>query len=1567
MSADRKRLLELMLKQRGLAGALTDGPVPLGPDDERLLSFGQQRLWFFDEWQPNGSVYNVPGAIELTGPLDVDALQHALDTISARHDSLRMTFHSAGPEPRLSVAPPAPVDLPLTDLGDVPEAERYERAIALANEIALRPFDLSAGPLWRTALIRLEEDRHVFVTCMHQIVSDGWSLGILASELSELYSARIEGREPDLPELEVSYADFAVWQRRWFSGDELTRQLSYWKERLEGAPAVLELPTDRPRPPIQSFEGATVGFTLPKELSDEIAKLARAHEVTTFMVTLAAFELLLHRYTGATDIVVGSPIAGRNRSEIEGLIGFFVNTLVLRTDLSGDPTFAELLERVREVALGAYAHQDLPFEKLVEELRPARDLSISPVFQVSFALQDVRAADFELTGLEVGFTRVKDESAKVDLSLFLFEGDEGLFGELNYSTALFEETTIRSMIAHFEAVLAAVTAEPAVPVSRHALISDEEGRDLVEELNPPLPAAPAGPLVHERLAELARSHPDDVALVAGNASLTFGELDRRAEAVAASLDAGPGDVVAVLMERSLEQVVAQLGILKAGAAYLPLDPAYPPKRLSLMIEDARPKAVISSLEDLPSPGPRRDAAVNGEDLAYVIYTSGSTGTPKGVGVTHANLANLLEWDRGQYLGPGRTTSLAPLSADASVWELWPPLAAGMPVVLIDRETARDPAALVRAFERHRVTNGFVPTATAHVLLRAEAPGGLETLMTAGERLTAAPDETFAATVVNLYGPTEATVAATAGIVAPGGGIPDIGTPVNGVRVYVLDEHLRPVPRGLPGEVYIGGRGVASHYLNAPGLTARAFVPDPFSSEPGARMYRSGDRARHRPDGTIDFLGRGDEQVKVRGYRVEPAEVEAALRTHPAVSECAVGTVVDKSGATSLVAYFVAAPEPPVSELRYYLSDLLPAHMVPSSFVTLEALPLTPAGKVDRAALPAPGAERPDVGHAYEEPRTETEKVLAEIWADVLGVERVGRTDNFFDLGGHSLLGTQLMSRIRNRFEAEVPLRALFERPTVGGLAATLDTTSRTESLPLVAAERGDLPVLSFAQQRMWFIDQIDPASSTYNVPVALRLTGRVDGARLERALNAIVERHETLRTTFTTVRGEPRQVVADEGRVSLSVVDLAYLGDDEREEAAMKVVAEEADRPFDLAAGPLWRTTLIELGDEDHLLVICMHHIVSDGWSLGVFASELSEIYTAFVDDREPKLEPLPLQYADFAIWQREWFQGEELDRQMTYWKRHLEGAPAALDLPTDYPRPPIQTFEGASINFALPAGLSADVKELARRNGVTMFMLGLAAFTTLLHRYTGAAEVVVGTPIAGRNRSEIEGLIGFFVNTLVMRTDLSGDPTFSELTERVRDVALGAYAHQDLPFEKLVEEMKPPRDLSHSPLFQVAFGYQNTPAPEFELTGLGIDLPELDDTSAKFDLTLDMGETEEGLGGSLNYATALFERTTMEEMLAHLETLLRAAVADPETRLSELPILTPEERDVVVHRFNDTGAEHDADKLMHEFFEEHARSRPDAVAVRFEGGDFSYGELNERANRLAHHLRSLGLRPGSR
>ncbi|MDQ3982113.1 MAG: amino acid adenylation domain-containing protein, partial [Actinomycetota bacterium] len=677
--------------------------------------------------------------------------------------------------------------------------------------------------------------------------------------------------------------------------------------------------------------------------------------------------------------------------------------LVLRTDLSGDPTFAELLERTREVALGAYAHQDLPFEKLVEELKPPRDLSISPVFQVSFSMQDASVGDFHLSGLDVRFPDVKDNGAKFDLSLYLSEGEGEIGGELNYASALFDGSSMETMIAHYLTLLGSLVAAPDEPISRHHLISPDEQRALVEDLNPAVPEPPSNALVHELVAAHDPGRP---ALVDGERTVTFGDLDRRAAVVAARLqerDVGPGDVVAVLLPRSVEQVAALLGVLKAGAAYLPLDPEYPKKRLSFMLEDARPNAVVEDERWFEGePGEAKNVNPAASDLAYVIYTSGSTGEPKGVAVTHANLAHLVDWHVSTYGSEGTTSSLAPLSFDASVWELWPALAAGMPVVLVDPGDARDLEALVRTFERNAVTTAFVPTATARALLRKRAPAPLETLLTGGDRLTTTPSDDFGATVVNHYGPTETTVVATAGRVDRSETIPHIGTPIRGTRVYVLDEDLNAVPRGLPGEIYIGGRGVARGYLGRPDLTAERFLPDPFSSEPGARMYRSGDRARYRKDGALDFLGRADEQVKVRGYRIEPAEVQAALRRHPSVEEAVVAPASDASGRI-LVAYLTGAPVPSVSELRAFLAERLPAHMIPAAFVPLDELPLTPAGKVDRAALPAPGPQRPDLGHGYEEPVTETEKLLAEIWSEVLGVERVGRTDNFFDLGGHSLL------------------------------------------------------------------------------------------------------------------------------------------------------------------------------------------------------------------------------------------------------------------------------------------------------------------------------------------------------------------------------------------------------------------------------------------------------------------------------------------------------------------------------------------------------------------------------------
>jgi amino acid adenylation domain-containing protein/FkbM family methyltransferase len=1560
------------------------------------LSFAQERLWFLDRLEPGSTAYNIPGAWRLGGALDGAALERALGEIVRRHEVLRTVFAEVDGSPVQVVAPFGGFALPVEDLSDLGEADREAAVRQRFGEEARRGFDLSAGPLFRAALLRLGAEEHVLLLSMHHVVSDGWSMGVLFRELSALYEAYREGRESPLPDLPVQYADYAVWQREQLAGEVLDRQLSYWKERLGGAPELLELPTDHPRPAVQTYRGAAVQVELSPELLERLQALGRSEGATLYMTLLGAFQVLLSRYAGSEDVVVGSPIAGRTRGEVEALIGFFVNTLVLRTDLSGDPSFRETLRRVREATLGAYEHQEVPFERLVAELQPERSLSHSPLFQVMFTLQDIGGGGAALPGLEVSGAGAAMEIAKFDLSLTLAATPRGLRGGLSYSTDLFERGTVERMLGHLERVLEQVAADADVRLSRLELLGDEERARLLalgEGAAPEFPRATVDAL----FAQAAAAAPEAVALAWDGGRMTYAELDARANRLAQHLrraGVAAGTRVGVCLERGPEMVVATLAALKAGGAYVPLDPAYPAERLAFMLADtALPVLVTESrLADRLPPHDARVVLVDGdaaaiaaesadalgagtdpEAAAYVMYTSGSTGRPKGVEVPHRAIVRLVRGQDFVSIDPSDVfLQLAPASFDAATLELWGPLLNGARLAI---HPAEQPTveSIGRALAEHGVTVLWLTAGLFHLVVeeRIEILRGVRQLLAGGDvlsvphvrRVLAELPETA---LINGYGPTENTTFTCCHRITSvddGSSIP-VGRPIANTYVRVLDAAMQPAPVGVPGELYAGGAGLALGYLDQPELTAEKFVADPYL--PGARLYRTGDRVRWQADGTVEFLGRVDTQVKIRGFRVEPGEVEAVLRAWPGVREAAVVVREDTAGDRRLVAYL--AGEGAADAVREHLRGQLPEHMLPAAFVFLDELPLTPNGKLDRKALPAPDFAPAE--ERYVAPRTPVEEVLAGIWAEVLRLERVGVEESFFDLGGHSLLATRVVSRIREVFGVELPLRALFEGPTVAELAGRVEEMRRAELPvlpPVVPTERTGVLPLSFAQERLWFIDRLEPGSATYNIPAALRLAGALDAAALERALGEIVRRHEALRTTFAEVDSSPVQVISPFGGFALPVEDLSALGEADREAAVRRRVGEEASHPFDLSAGPLFRAALLRLGTEDHVLLLSMHHVVSDGWSMGVLRRELSALYAAYREGRESPLPELPVQYADYAVWQREQLAGEVLNRQLAYWKARLADAPALLELPTDHPRPPVQTYRGAAVPVELSAELLERLQALGRSEGATLYMTLLGAFQVLLGRYAGSEDVVVGSPIAGRTRGEVEALIGFFVNTLVLRTDLSGDPGFRELLGRVRQETLGAYEHQEVPFEKLVAELQPERSLSHSPLFQVLFTLQNAEGGAGALPGLSVSGVGAAMEIAKFDLSLTLTATAQGLRGALNYSTDIFERGTVERMVGHLARVLEQVAADADVRLSQLELLGDAERSLVLEAWNGTAAEYPVDACLHELVQAQAERRPHATALVFEGEPLTYAELNARANRLAHHLRSLGVGPDAR
>jgi amino acid adenylation domain-containing protein len=1577
------------------------------------LSYAQQRLWFIDQFQPNSALYNIPLAWHLKGTLSKIAFEQSLNEIVQRHEILRTNFININGQPSQVIHAENPRFLAIVDLQHLGTNEQEIAVQEIMQEQTNQPFELAFDSLIRITLIKLSETEHILIICMHHIISDGWSMGPFAEELATLYDANTQGKLNPLTPLPIQYTDFAGWQQKWLQGEFLQTQLNYWKQQLADAPALLSLPTDRARPSVQTFTGEHPKCVIPLELTQKLTQLSQKQGVTLFMTLLAAFNTLLYRYTGQLDILVGSPIANRNHNEIEGLIGFFVNILVLRTDLSENPSFTELLHRTREVSLAAYTHQDLPFEMLVKELQPERDLSLTPLFQVMFTLHNTPGAALELTGLSVSSIPVEIKTAKYDLSLTLEHTNQGLSGVWEYNTDLFDRTTIEGMTGHFVTLLESIVAHPEQQISQLPLLREIEQKQLLIEWNNTQTDYPSDKCIHQLFEAQVERTPDAIAVGFEKQQLTYRDLNNRANQLAhylRSLGVKADTLVGLCVERSLLMLVGILGILKAGGAYVPLDSEYPTERLSFMLEDSQVSVLLTQqqfVETLHTTSlPKHQAQVvcldtdwntiaqNSEsnpqqtttpnNLAYVIYTSGSTGKPKGVLVNHCNVVRLFAATNDWYNFNAQDvwTLFHSYAFDFSVWEIWGALLYGGRLVIVPYFVTRSPESFYQLLVNEKVTVlNQTPSAFRQLIFAEESITTgvdlkLRLVIFGGEALELKSLQPWferhgdrVPQLVNMYGITETTVHVTyrpLSLADLNGVASVIGRAIPDLKVYVLDQHLQPVPIGVRGEMYVGGAGVTRGYLNRDELTAQRFISSFFDD---SKLYKTGDLARYLPNGELEYLGRIDHQVKIRGFRIELGEIEAALAQHPAIRENVVVVREDEPGDKRLVAYVVAKGESSlqVIELRQFLTERLPNYMVPNAIVVLESLPLTANGKVDRRALPKPDLNSQPLDK-YVAPRTPVEEILAQIWSQVLKVERVGINDNFFELGGHSLLATQLVSRIRSIFQTELPLRNLFAAPTVAEQAQLIGKIQQQNleltSPPILPRAKEAESPLSYAQQRLWFLDQLELNRALYNIPLALRLEGNLNIAALEQSLQEIIARHEALRTNFISIDGQATQVIHQTTTETLlSVINLKHLSPKEQETTAEKLIQQQAIQPLDLASETLIKTTLILLSETEQILLVLMHHIVSDGWSMGVFVQELNTLYKAYTQGQPSPLTPLMIQYADYAIWQRQWLQGEVLENQLKYWQQQLANAPSFLPLPTDRPRPAVPSFTGAHQEIVFAKDLTEKLTQLSQEQGVTLFMTLLAAFNTLLYRYTGQTEILVGSPIANRNHREIEELIGFFVNTLVMRTELSGNPSFSELLIRVREMALSAYAHQDLPFEMLVEALQPERDLSHTPLFQVMFTLQNTPVSTLELTGLSLSSIPVATQTAKFDLTLALEHTNQGLRGVWEYNTDLFDRTTIEGMTGHFVTLLESIVAHPEQQISQLPLLREIEQKQLLIEWNNTQTDYPSDKCIHQLFEAQVERTPDAIAVGFEKQQLTYRDLNNRANQLAHYLRSLGVK----
>ncbi|ALY61128.2 pyoverdine non-ribosomal peptide synthetase PvdD [Pseudomonas aeruginosa] len=1600
LSPQERKALAVLLKQQGV-NLFEIAPVFKRQDGEPLrLSYAQERQWFLWQLEPESAAYHIPSVLRLRGRLDLDALQRSFDSLVARHETLRTRFRLDGDEARQEIAASMALPLDIVALGPLEEgalARQVETTIA-------RPFDLERGPLLRVSLLRLAEDDHVLVLVQHHIVSDGWSMQVMVEELVQLYAAYSRGLELALPALPIQYADYALWQRSWMEAGEKERQLAYWTGLLGGEQPVLELPFDRPRPVRQSHRGAQFILELDIDLSQALRRVAQQEGATAFALLLASFQALLYRYSGQADIRVGVPIANRNRVETERLIGFFVNTQVLKADLDGRMGFDELLAQARQRALEAQAHQDLPFEQLVEALQPERSLSHNPLFQVLFNYQSEARGNgqaFRFDELQMESVQFDSRTAQFDLTLDLTDEEQRFCAVFDYATDLFDASTVERLAGHWRNLLRGIVANPRQRLGELPLLDAPERRQTLSEWNPAQRECAVQGTLQQRFEEQARQRPQAVALILDEQRLSYGELNARANRLAHCLIArgvGADVPVGLALERSLDMLVGLLAILKAGGAYLPLDPAAPEERLAHILDDSGVRLLLTQghlLEHLPRQAGVEVLAIDGlvldgyaesdplttlsaDNLAYVIYTSGSTGKPKGTLLTHRNALRLFSATEAWFGFDERDvwTLFHSYAFDFSVWEIFGALLYGGRLVIVPQWVSRSPEDFYRLLCREGVTvlnqtpSAFkqlmamacsADMATQQPALRYVIFGGealdLQSLRPWFQRFGDRQPQ-----LVNMYGITETTVHVTyrpvseadleGGLVSPiGGTIPDLSW-------YILDRDLNPVPRGAVGELYIGRAGLARGYLRRPGLSATRFVPNPFPGGAGERLYRTGDLARFQADGNIEYIGRIDHQVKVRGFRIELGEIEAALAGLAGVRD-AVVLAHDGVGGTQLVGYVVADSAEDAERLRESLRESLkrhlPDYMVPAHLMLLERMPLTVNGKLDRQALPQPDASLSQ--QAYRAPGSELEQRIAAIWSEILGVERVGLDDNFFELGGHSLLATRVISRVRQEQQLDASLKALFERPVLEAFAQGLErTTDAVSTIPL--ADRQQPLALSFAQERQWFLWQLEPESAAYHIPSALRLRGRLDVDALQRSFDSLVARHETLRTRFRLEGGRSYQQV--QPAVSVSI-EREQFGEEGLIERIQAIVVQ----PFDLERGPLLRVNLLQLAEDDHVLVLVQHHIVSDGWSMQVMVEELVQLYAAYSRGLEVALPALPIQYADYALWQRSWMEAGEKERQLAYWTGLLGGEQPVLELPFDRPRPARQSHRGAQLGFELSRELVEAVRALAQREGASSFMLLLASFQALLYRYSGQADIRVGVPIANRNRVETERLIGFFVNTQVLKADLDGRMGFDELLAQARQRALEAQAHQDLPFEQLVEALQLERNASHNPLFQVLFNHQSeirSVTPEVQLEDLRLEGLAWDGQTAQFDLTLDIQEDENGIWASFDYATDLFDASTVERLAGHWRNLLRGIVANPRQRLGELPLLDAPERRQTLSEWNPAQRECAVQGTLQQRFEEQVRQRPQAVALILDEQRLSYGELNARANRLAHCLIARGV-----
>ncbi len=1961
--AQRELLLSKLKKAKPAASQVKDIPRRSNPD-YRPLSYGQKGFWFLEQLNQGSSVNNIPSALKFDGRLNISALEESLNQIIARHEILQVHFETHNGQPLQIPQADIKLTIQFVDLTSLTAEEQQDKAQEMISEEALLPFNLEQAPLLRAKLLRLNERCHILLLTLHHIITDAWSVGIFVQEIITRYTALVKRTPLAIAELPIQYFDFAAWQENFLKSDRVQKQLAFWRDTLQDLPSALELPTDFPRPPVQTHHGAHIPFKLSSTLSQKIIELSKKNSVTLFMTLLAVYHVFLYRYSGQSDFGIGAPLANRHYKGSENLIGLFINTVVMRPRLEVSQSFEEFLKNIKSFSLDAFSNNDVPFEMIVKELNPQRELSHNPLFQVLFDFRNTPRPAPDFPDLKIDIIEQESGTVKFDLVLSMEQTSDGLNGIFGFNTDLFKRETIQKLIGYFTTLVKNIVENPAQPISGLRLLTPKEEQRILYEWNStsrPLTEY-AKQCVHHLFEQQAQKNADKPAIIyqpqlnTNEAAeiLTYAQLNRRANQLAHYLlnkGLQAEDLVLLSMERSPEMVIALLAVLKAGGAYIPVDPDYPEERIALILDDSQARFILTQkrFDTIFSKAKAeivladdKEAEFNNQEennptapmasysLAYLIYTSGSTVTPKAVLVRHESLLNhaLATMDVYQPNASDRMLQFFSLSFDAAGEEIYPALLSGIPLVLPPKGSLITPYDISQIVKKQQISILHLPVVlwqnwvdflekralTIPESLRIMVVGGEAPALKKVAQMRAHAKRPLS--FINAYGPTEATIASCYYQINPedkldfpAGKIP-IGRPMQNMRMYILDVNRQPVPPGVKGEIYIGGQGVARGYLNQPELTAEKFIPDPFSDKENARLYRTGDLAHYLEDGNIVFDGRADHQLKLRGFRIEIGEIEALLNKHNKVSRAAVVADKNEHGVKFLCAYVLAESrsKPSEEELRAYLAGLLPEYMLPAVYIFPDSFPLTTTGKVNRKALSAAAGASGPGATEYQPPQTKLQKFIYQMWKDILGMERIGIHDNFFALGGSSIQGATFVNRLQDALGEYVYIVALYDAPTIAELCELLkrdypqsvfkitgekvqqqfeqarirtddiehfrkiiwspgpakneaaqqkntqavfvissprsgstltrailggspklfsppelqllnydtlqqrkkhltgrddfwldgtvraimaikdcsvdeawqimeeyeaqnmsvkdfyrvmqewigdrvfvdktpnyalspDILQRAEAYfdnalyvhlirhpygvipsfqkaklhvfypPFFTAEHnfssrqlaelvwlishqnilnflenipaarqyrlfyedlvlepqktvqgvcdflhidihpdmlepqknkekrmtdglndlskmlGDvrfhehkgitadrayhwkknlkedylsdsawklvetfgyenrteirrlldrsirrisrLPAdapkpLSFSQQRLWFLDQLEPDSPFYNMPVAVRIKGSLDKTILEKSINAIIQRHEILRASFTTIEGRPQVQIADSVALPIGFSVLSNADEQTALQKAENLVGREAATPFNLDQAPLLRCRLLQIASDDHVFVLNMHHIISDGASLSIFIKELAVLYQAFLHKQPNPLPELPVQYFDFAQWQRSFLDGEKLNQQLDYWKETLSGAPPLIQLPTDRPRPRVQTFHGSRAYFEIPVEISAALKKFSLKQKSTLFITLLTAFKIFLSRYSRQEDIVVGIPIAGRNRSETEALIGFFVNTLILRSDLSGAPAFTEAMTRVQEVVQQAYAHQDVPFEKIVDALNLERNLSDTPIFQVMFAFQEAPQKSYEMEGISISPLEMDSGSAKFDMTLSVVEDRSTIRAMWEYNTDLFDAATISAFIEHFQNLLKAISEQPEQKITRLALLSKQEERHLLYTLNHSISGKSAAGCFHLLFQDQVAAAPERTAVVWEGTQLSYAQLNRKANQLAHYLRQRGAKP---